>query len=47
MKIIGLKDRIVTGEISKFPPDSPNVDCPICQEIVKYQFKDDKLVRIE
>jgi hypothetical protein len=47
MKIMGIKERIVLAEISKFPPDSPAADCNICKEIVKFKYSDGNLVRTE
>ena len=47
MKIMGIKDKIIFAEISKFPSDSPAYGCAICKEVVKYQFKDGNLVKIE
>lgn len=45
MKIMGIKDRIITAEISKVAPDSPLDGCKRCKEIVKYQFKNGDLIK--
>jgi hypothetical protein len=47
MKIMRIKDMMIFAEVSKYPPDSPSADCPICKEIVKFQFRDGNLVRAE
>ncbi|MEI6049650.1 MAG: hypothetical protein WCS03_12175 [Bacteroidota bacterium] len=47
MKIKEIKNRIIFAEISKFPADAPAADCPVCKEIVKYQFRDGNLVKME
>jgi len=47
MKITAIKDRVIFAEISKFPSDSPAADCPVCKEVVKYQFKDGDLVKMK
>jgi hypothetical protein len=47
MKIMGIKEMIIFAEISKFPSDSPSYGCEICKEVVKYQYRDGKLVRTE
>lgn len=47
MKIMGIKDRIITVEISKVAPDSPLDGCERCKEIVKYQFKNGDLIKME
>ncbi len=47
MKIMGIKDRIITVEISTRSLNTPLRDCSVCKEIVKYQFKSGDLIRVE
>ncbi|HUX59459.1 MAG TPA: hypothetical protein VMV77_20975 [Bacteroidales bacterium] len=47
MKIMGIKERIITAEIPTRSPNSPLRDCSVCKEIVKYQFKTGDLIRME
>jgi hypothetical protein len=47
MKIIEIKDMLISAEISTMPSDSPIHDCEVCKEIVKYQFTNGNLVRTE
>jgi hypothetical protein len=47
MKIMGIKDRKIFAEIPRVAPDSPNYDCSICKEVIKYKYKDGDLIRTE
>lgn len=47
MKILGLKDRIITAEISTHSRNSPLYNCSACKEIVNYQFRKGELIRME
>ena len=47
MKIMGIKERIITAEIPTRSPNSPLRDCSACKEIVKYQFITGDLIRLE
>ncbi len=47
MEIMEIKDRIITAGIPKFPPDSPDYDCNVCKDTVRYQFREGNLVRTE
>lgn len=47
MKIMGIKDRLIFGEIPKVAPDAPTHDCSICKEVVKYKYKDGDLIRVK
>ena len=47
MKILGIKDRVITAEILTRSRNSPLRDCNACKEVAKYQFKTGDLVRIE
>jgi hypothetical protein len=46
MKILGIKDRIITAEVSSRSVNTPLRDCHVCKEVVKYKFKSGDLVRI-
>jgi hypothetical protein len=46
MRILQLKDRVITAELPTKPRTSPLYGCPSCVEIVKYQYKDGDLVKI-
>jgi hypothetical protein len=47
MKVLGVKDRIITAEVSTRSPNTPLRDCSECKEVVKYQFRAGDLIRIE
>lgn len=47
MKILGIKDRIITAEVYTHSLNSPLHDCDSCKEVVKYQFRQGDLVRTE
>jgi hypothetical protein len=47
MKVIGIKDRIITAEVSSRSLNNPLRDCHECKEVVKYKFKSGDLVRVE
>jgi hypothetical protein len=47
MKIVKLKDRIITGELHTKPRTSPLYNCSHCVEIVIFQYKDGDLVRLK
>ncbi|MFA5818929.1 MAG: hypothetical protein WC854_06585 [Bacteroidales bacterium] len=47
MKIMGIKERVITAEISTHSPDSPLYNCSSCKEIVNYQFRGGDLIRME
>lgn len=47
MRIMGIKDRIITAEIFTRSRSSPLRNCSACKEVVKYQFRMGDLVRIE
>lgn len=47
MKILMLKDRIITAEVRTKPRNSPLYDCPVCKEVTDFQFKDGDLVKME
>jgi hypothetical protein len=47
MRIISLKDRIITADVPEHSRNTPLFNCPSCWEVVKYQFRLGELVRIE
>jgi hypothetical protein len=47
MRIMGIKDRVITAEVFTRPRNSPLHNCAACKEVVKYQFRTGDLVRIE
>jgi hypothetical protein len=47
MKVLGIKDRLITAEILTRSRNSPLRDCNSCKEVVKYRFKTGDLVRIK
>jgi len=47
MRILQLKDRILTVEVHTKPRTSPLYNCAACKAIINYKFKDGDLVKIE
>jgi hypothetical protein len=47
MKILGIKDRIITAEVSSRSLNTPLRDCHICKEVVKYKFQAGDLVKVD
>lgn len=47
MKILQIKDRIITAQQHTKPRTSPLYNCASCQEIVNYRFTNGELVKIE
>jgi hypothetical protein len=47
MKVLGVKDRIITAEVSTRSLNSPLRDCNVCKEVVKYRFKSGDLIRVD
>jgi hypothetical protein len=47
MKILQLKDRILTVEVHTKPRTSPLYNCASCKAIINYKFKEGDLVKIE
>jgi hypothetical protein len=43
MKILQLKGRVITAEITTKSRNSPLRDCSACKEIVKYRFRNGEL----
>lgn len=47
MKILQIRDGIITAEVPTHTRNSPLFNCSECQEIVNYQFKNGELIRLE
>lgn len=47
MKILGIKNRVITAEILTKSRNSPLRDCDACKEVVKFQFRMGDLIRME
>jgi hypothetical protein len=47
MKVLGIKDRVITAEVSSRSLNNPLRDCHECKEVVKYKFKAGDLVRLD
>jgi len=47
MKVLKIENRVVFVEIPKLAPDSPNYNCAICREVVKYKYVNGDLIKTE
>lgn len=47
MKILQLKDRVITADVPEYPRSSPLFNCHECREIVKYRLVSGELVKVE
>ena len=47
IKILRIQNRIIYAEISKVGMDSPTYGCSECIEVVRYLFRDNRLVKVE
>jgi hypothetical protein len=47
MKVLGIKDRIITAEVSSRSLNNPLRDCHECKEVVHYKFKTGELIKVE
>lgn len=47
MKILDLKDRIITAELPTHPRSSPLYNCSDCREIVRYRYDMGEMVKVE
>lgn len=47
MRIISLKDGIITAEVPEHSRNTPLFNCPSCWEVVKFQFREGELIRID
>jgi hypothetical protein len=45
--ILGLNNRVITAEIHKHSRNSPLYNCKSCKEIVRFQYKEGELIRME
>lgn len=46
MKILKLKDRVITGEVHTHDRSSPLYDCESCLDVVQYRLSGDSLVAL-
>lgn len=46
MKILSVKERVITADVPTHAPDNPLYNCSSCREVVKYRFKNGELIRI-
>jgi hypothetical protein len=47
MRIISVKDRVITADVPEHSRNTPLFNCPSCWEVVKYRFSMGELVKIE
>jgi hypothetical protein len=47
MKVLGIKNGIITAEVPTHSRNSPLFNCPVCRDVVKYKFLKGDLVKIE
>ena len=47
MRVLGIKDRIITAEVSSRSLNNPLRDCHECKEVVHYKFKTGELIKVE
>lgn len=47
MKILQLKDRVLSVEVHTKPRTSPLYNCAACKAIINYKFRDGDLIKIE
>jgi len=47
MKILNIKNRVITAEVFSHSLNNPLHDCAECKEIVKYRFQTGDLIRFE
>jgi hypothetical protein len=47
MKIISIKDRVITADVPEHSRNNPLFNCPSCWDVIKYQFKEGELVEIK
>ena len=47
MRIISLKDRIITADVPEHSRNNPLFNCKSCWEVVRYQYRTGDLVKVE
>ena len=47
MRIISLKDRIITADVPEHSRNTPLFNCQSCWEVVKFQFRMGELVKVD
>jgi hypothetical protein len=47
MRIIEIKDRLITADVPSHSRNNPLFNCKSCREVIKYQFRKGELVKME
>lgn len=47
MKILGIKNQIITAEVYTKSRNGPLANCHVCKEVVKYKFRQGELIKTE
>lgn len=47
MKILSIKDMVITCEVYTRSRNGPLANCNVCKEVVKYQFRQGELIKTE
>lgn len=47
MRIIEIKDGLITADVPSHSRNSPLFDCKSCREVIKYQFRKGELVKMD
>jgi len=47
MKILGIKDRVISCEVYTRSRNGPLANCQVCKEVIKYQFRQGELIKTE
>lgn len=47
MRIIEIKDRLITADVPSHSRNSPLFNCKSCREVIKYQFRNGDLVKMD
>ena len=47
MRIIEIKDRLITADVPTHSRNNPLFDCKSCREVIKYQFRKGELVKMD
>lgn len=46
MKILSVKERVITADVPTHAPNNPLYNCSACREVIKYRFKNGELIRM-
>jgi hypothetical protein len=47
MRVLTIKDGIITADVPEHSRNNPLFDCSSCWEVVRYRFRNGDLVKIE